>query len=34
MITYRVILIRVHTHPETERAAMVTLTEKHIHCMG
>lgn len=29
MITHRVFLIRVHTHPETERAAMVILTENH-----
>lgn len=29
LITYRGILIRVHTHPEREKVATVTLLEKH-----
>lgn len=29
MITYRVFLVRVHTHPEREKLATVILTEKH-----
>lgn len=30
LITYRVVLIRVHTHPERENIVALTFAEKHL----